>query len=630
MKNKFKVILCVSAAALLASCKSSLLNSLTQGDSSTSTSVTYDDGDNFDEDRIDTITEDSQEDTDTEMDEVSETEGEIETPSEYDSFTNDTLDKNGGKYYLKGTYSKINITAKKGSELYVFLDGATITSTEGIAFGSEKQVTLHLVILNDSVNTIKNDYVESESLTAQNAFHVKGDVYISGTGTLNVTSTVKSAIKVSKNLYFCGGFNVVAEAKSHAITAQSVSIIDTNLNLKSSEKDGINAECDGELSTYSTEQGFISIKDSTVVIDTYGDGIQAATFVNISGGSTNITTHGQFIAYSSSLITSGDYTSDDFKYQKSGNKYVRLASDEIHSLNSSYYALVNSVKGIKVAGVEYEDSNGNVKEVTTGDYIISIAHLAKVQINSTDDSIHTNYGDVILDSCNLKLDTYDDGVHADYDLTVNNTSIVIGSSYEGLEGGSVTINGEDTNIVTTSSDDGINAASDYVKTNNININAGYLRVFASGDGLDANTSLNINGGTVIVEGPGSNNGSLDADKVYINGGLVFACSTNGMRESTTVKQNTFVYQGSTMAANTLITVANSNNEALFSYTLKQSCTQLIFSSKDLTVGSSYKILSGSSVIATISQSSSLTQVGSSQGGGGPGGGGGAGGGPGGR
>lgn len=635
MKKSKLLLLTLSTVGLLAACNPSSNDNIpTDGGDP---SIHFEDGDNFDVDPIEEIKEDTSEEESesSPLDEIIEEEGKIEvpeTPEGYTSFKDGELKEDKGKYYLKGEYNKIWISAKKGCELFVYLDGVTIKSTEGIAFGSDKQITLHIIILNNSVNTISNDYTVSETLAEANAFHVKGNVYISGEGTLNVSSTVKSALKVSKDLYITSPVTINASGKSHAITAQSISVVDATLNVSSTEKDGLNAETDGEIAQYTTEQGFIRLENVDLTADTYGDGIQASTFIEIDGGKHKITTHGQWIAYQSSLISSGDYEKDDFKYVKSGSTYKRVASDEIRTLSSSYYAFVNSVKGIKIGGVEYEDTTtGTTKEVTSGDYKIDIKHLANIEINSSDDCIHCNYGSVNVNSSNFKLATFDDGMHADYNLAVDNCSITITSSYEGLEGSNVTIDGENTNIVSVSSDDGINAASDYGSSHNININNGYLRVYASGDGLDANTSLNINGGTVIVEGPGNNNGSLDAETVNINGGLIFACSTNGMQERTNAKQNTFIYQGSTMSSGATITVADSDNEALFSYTLKQSCNQLTFSSPLLKLGSKYTLLNGTSTFATVTLSSSLTKVGVNAGGGGSGGPGGGGpGGPGGR
>ena len=86
-------------------------------------------------------------------------------------------------------------------------------------------------------------------------------------------------------------------------------------------------------------------------------------------------------------------------------------------------------------------------------------------------------------------------------------------------------------------------------------------------------------------------------------------------------QYTFLWQGSTIASGTKVSIVNSDNEALFSYTLKQSCNQIVFSHPDMKQGATYTIMSGSTSLATITMSSTLVKSGTSQGGsgGGPGG-----------
>ena len=88
----------------------------------------------------------------------------------------------------------------------------------------------------------------------------------------------------------------------------------------------------------------------------------------------------------------------------------------------------------------------------------------------------------------------------------------------------------------------------------------------------------------------------------------------------TAKQNTFVWQGSSISSGKQVRIVNENGDQLFSYTLKQSCNQIIFSHKDLTLNNKYTIYSDSSSLTTITMTSSLTKVGNSQGGGGGGGG----------
>ena len=553
--------------------------------------------------------------TTNEYDETPFVEETITTPEEYKATNVETISE-AGNYSFSGEVNPINITAKKNSVIYLFFNGVTINNDAGIALASENKVVVYLVLQDGSTNTITNNYEDT------NAIHIKGDLHILGNGTLNIESKQKNGLKTSKDLYISGEqLTLNVTGANHAIAARSLIASDATINVVAKGKDGVQLEVDSDATEFTTEQGYAKLTNVKFTADTKGDGIQANTYVYISGGTYNITTHGEFVSYSTDNIKTYELEKDDFKYVKSGNTYKRVAKDEIRSLNSNYYALAQSVKGIKISEIEVTDDNDVTTSITEGDYDIFIAHGAKVTINSTDDCIHSNYGDVSVVESNLYLTTYDDGVHADYNLDVTNSHIEVTASYEGLEGAIVTVDGEDTNIVLYASDDGINAASDYSNTNNIYIKNGYTRVYASGDGLDANTGLYLQGGTVVVEGPGSGNGSLDAERVYFQGGTVFACSTNGMRESMTATQNAFVYQGSTLSAGSNISIVDSNGNELYTYSLKQLCTQIIFSHPSLALNGTYKIKNGSTTVATINQTSSLTTVGTSNGGqpGGPGG-----------
>lgn len=534
-------------------------------------------------------------------------EDDIATPTEYDG-TNVTEIVNPGKYYLSGTLGKINITVAKNKVVYLFLDGVSVSTQEGIALASENKITAYIVLLNGSENTFVNDYVDT------NAIHIKGDIHILGNGTLNVESKQKNGLKASKDLYVSGAnVTINATGANHAISARSITATDATINVIAKGKDGIQLEVDGGTSEFTLEEGFAKLKNIKFTADTYGDGIQANTYLYISGGTYNITTHGVFVPYTDGNKTTYELEDKDFKFVASDDSYKRVATDEIRTLTDKYYALTQSTKGLKVSEIEVDEGYAE------GDYKLYIAHGAKVTISSTDDCIYANYGNVVVEESNLFLYTFDDGVHADYNVDVKNSRVEISRSYEGLEGAVVTVDGDDTNIVIYAEDDGINAASDLSNTNNIYIKAGYLRVYASGDGLDANTALYLQGGKVIVEGPGRDNGSLDAEQIYFEGGIVFACSTNGMRERMTATQNAFVYQGqTTMYAGNEVSIVDSENNNIYSYELRQSCTQIIFSSSALTLHATYKIMYRGNALATFEMTSSVTNVGNS---GGPGGGG---------
>ncbi len=547
----------------------------------------------------------------------------IETPESYDTFSGGKITANGD-YYLQGEYSKIEIS--KNLNVNLFFDGASISSSESEGLVSGKGCVVNIILLNETSNYVVNDFADA------NALHIKGDAHILGSGSLTINSAQKNGLKVSQDLYLSGDVTLNVTGANHAISARSIRAKDVAINATAKAKDGMQLEVDSNVTAFTKEQGFAELVNVKYSANVKGDGIQADSFVYISGGTYDITSETEnvsdaFVQYSSSILSDENYdlVADDFKYVYQNGAYKRVAKDEIHSLSSKYYALVQSMKGIKAGAIKYTNESSEEVEVTTGDYAIYVAHTANITIDSYDDCIHTNYGDTTVDSSNLTLDTFDDGVHADYNLNVNNASIQINSSYEGLEGANITIDGEQTNIIANSDDDGINAANDSVNFCNIYIKNGYIRVYASGDGIDANAYLYLQGGKVIVEGPGNGNGSLDASRINFNGGIVFACSTNGMTETMSATQYTFIWQGSTISAGSLITIQDSSGNQLFQYTLKQSCNQIIFSHPDMVSGGTYKIINGSSQVASITMTSTLTKSGSSQGGG-PGGGGGHGGG----
>ena len=556
---------------------------------------------NTDDDPVNDVTDSG---TPNNYDDDSFAEEDVAVPNEYDG-TNLTDISNPGKYYLSGNLNPINITVAKNKVVYLFLDGVSVSNDEGIALASENKITLYIILLNGSQNTFVNNAED------KNAIHIKGDVHILGNGTLNIESKTNNGLKASKDLYVSGEeLTLNVTGVNHAITARSITASDAKINVVSKGKDGIQLEVDNDVTEFTTEQGFARLIDISFTADTYGDGIQANTFLYISGGTYNIVTHGEFVSYSQENIEKYKLEDDDFKFVISDNTYKRVAKDEIRSLSNKYYALSNSVKGLKVSEIETTNS------YLAGDYDIYIAHGANITINSFDDCIHSNYGDVNIEDSNLFLSSFDDGVHADYETNIKNAHIEISKSYEGLEGATVTVDGSNTNMVIYSDDDGINAASDLGSTNNIYIKDGYTRVYASGDGLDANTSLYLEGGEVIVEGPGRDNGSLDADNIYFKGSTVFACSTNGMKErGMSATQNTFVYQGNTtLNANSEISIVDSSSNVLYSYKLKQSCTQIFFSHASLKLNETYKIMNGSTSVASIKMTSSLTSSGGSSGG----------------
>lgn len=163
----------------------------------------------------------------------------------------------------------------------------------------------------------------------------------------------------------------------------------------------------------------------------------------------------------------------------------------------------------------------------------------------------------------------------------------------------------------------------------IKIAGGLVQVDAKGDGLDSNGELSITGGETYVSGPVSNgDGSLDFNGTgTISGGTFLGAGSSGMPQdfSDTSTQNSItVYAGSTVKADTKISVTDASGKEILSWTPGKDYSCIQVSSPDLKKGESYTVTAGTekqTVAVSAVNNSAGTRQGNGQGGmrGGPGG-----------
>ena len=516
----------------------------------------------------------------------------------------------GGEYILTGEFASINVKTTEAVHLY--LNNVTIIAT-GKAISSQGD--------NVTITLIGNNTIDATSSTKK-VIDLAGDTIINGEGTLVINANSeadKNALGVDGRLIIVDATITINNSSKNAIAVYSLIAKDCTITVNGSKKDGIKAEMDDSITEFTLEDGYVYLVNVNYTYTGEGDGIQADTYVTIYGGEYNITTSATFVSYSDyQAYLNGTYTgdldlsdveSDDFKYKLSGTTYYRVAKDSVTNNKSGTYAMLQSNKGIKVGEIDYEVNEDEVTSeytVTDGDYAIVI-NGGTFTINSDDDAIHANSGNVIINGGTFNISTLDDGLTADYLLQVTGGTINVTKSYEGLEGGQVEIEGGTINVI--SSDDGVNAASDYVNTSNnhIIVSGGTLSVNAGGDGIDSNGTILISGGTVTVAGATSGgNGILDSGDgnvggILVNGGTLVAYGGSDMLEtpSSNSTQAYLVYTGTNLANGSEITVKDSDGNTVMSFTLTKQASALILSSANLVNGQSYTIYSGSNSVGTV-------------------------------
>ena len=323
----------------------------------------------------------------------------------------------------------------------------------------------------------------------------------------------------------------------------------------------------------------------------------------------DIETSATFASYSEESMAAYDLSKDDFKYIKSGDTYKKVADDV--ATKGARYAMIQSAKGIKCGEIKYE-IDGTEYAVTKNSNYFIVIDGARVKIDSSDDAIHTNSGNVLIKGGALDLTTLDDGIHADELVKIDGGEITVNGAYEGIEGAYVEIGGG--TIYITASDDGINAASDDESVNeHIIISGGTITVDASGDGLDSNGTIYVTGGTLIVYGPttGADTG-LDADGgILIDDGNVFVATTKEMIEipASNSKSNVLVYGVNTVQAGSEIILTNADGGEMVRITLKKQAQAIILSTPELATNGTYSLYADENLLASFSVTETITAIG---------------------
>ena len=494
-----------------------------------------------------------------------------------------TVDENivtitqGGTYSLSDTLDDGQVIVNAGDldQVEILLNGVHLTSSTSapIYVMNADKTTLTLVEGTESVITDAESYVyEDATVDEPNAaIFSKDDLKINGTGSLIVNANYNNGIASKDDLDIKNG-DITINAVNNGLKGKDSIEIDNGTFVINSGGDAIKSD-----NTTDTTKGWITINNGTFNLTATGDGIQAETDLLINGGTFTIETGGGSENSSSKSSSWGVWGIP-------GHAQTSSSSSEE----------TTSAKALK-AGVNLTVEDGSFN------------------IDSSDDSIHTN-DSIVINGGSFTIASGDDGIHADTTLDINGGTIDITKSYEGLESTTITIN--DGTIHLIASDDGINAAggndgsamngrpgqNNFSSTSGmIYFNGGYVYVNASGDGLDANGSIEMSGGTVIVDGPtDGGNGALDYDATFnISGGLLIASGSNAMLQtpSSSSSQNTIVVSSNT-SSHTLVNIQDSTGTDLITYAPSKSSQVIMISSPEFKTGETYTISTGGTSTGT--------------------------------
>lgn len=601
-----------------------------------------------------------------------------------------TISKSGS-YTICGTGINTYISVDEGlTDVTLTLNGLTIDDS-GLSdvLGKDKPVlacgegsAVSLVLKNSSVFTASETEIEEAKPVIKMA---SAELTISGSGSLSLTNKLAEGIKGKKGtIRLTSGTVKIVESGNDGLNAKdgTVDISGGTLTIGECCGDGIQAE------NVNISGGTVDI--STVFEDAAGIYYSSSTFSELNY-LTETETAGGTTKTERINVDTGSH-----KGIKAGTKakteiYQSVAEEDAEDYTAGVSYSTASSGGLSITGGEIIiDTTGTglkANAVSTSGYNSCKVGTGAYIIGSPDDGIQSN-NTLEISGGVITVSSADDGVSSADSLYIGGNAVLdVETAYEGLEAGTIVIgeNGSTSGptITLNTKDDGINASSktvtytydsssdtdcNYTKTsvskgnNTCTIYSGAVTVkidsanaktvslrngsasslksityTASGDGIDCNGSLDIEGGTVYVFGQSSgDNSPLDHDNGFrlSKNATVLAAGASGMASESIPGYGDAVYvsygagnsgqpggnqpggsmpffgmQGgnggqssASISAGSVFTVKNGSS-AVYSETLPYAASFVLFSSPLLTSGTSYTLYSGSTTLGTVTAKS---------------------------
>ena len=508
--------------------------------------------------------------------------------------------KEEATYVISGSLNgTLVVDAPDTAKLQLVLNGVDIISETSAALYILEADKVFVTLAEGTTNTLANggSFIAMDDNNVDGTLFSKQDMTLNGSGSLTVTSPAAHGIVCKDDLVITGGSYVVNSASHGLDVNDSVRIANAALTIDAG-KDAIHCENSDDAA-----KGFIYISSGTIKAEAEGDGIAASAYMQIADGTIDLLVGG---GSENGSKAHSDNFGGFMGGGHGGGRPGQMGSNIIQSTGTEENS--TSMKGLKAA-------NG---------MLISGGNIA---INSADDSIHSDTS-IIINGGMFTIASGDDAIHAEDTLTITAGRIDIFESYEGLEALHIDVQGGDIKLV--ASDDGLNAAGGTDQSGieggrdgmfgggpggmgggrpggggfggmpgnsngSIKVSGGNLYINSSGDGMDANGTLEISGGYTIVVGPTQGDtATLDYDTSgIIIGGTFIGTGAAGMAQTfSDSRQGVVAVNVGNQPAGTKIVLMDAGGNILITHEPELNFAVVILSSPELIAGESYTITVG--------------------------------------
>lgn len=497
-----------------------------------------------------------------------------------------TINK-GGTYNVSGSISDGQIVVNSDKDVKLVLEGADITNeSEEAIFVKNGNVTIDVKDENSITNGDKDTYDKIISDSSKNnkdnkssdddkdsddekaahaAIYSKDKLKITGSGTLNVNGYINNGIQSKgKMTVDVGKLNV--NSSNHGLKSKKNVIVNSGNITITCAQDGIHSNDE------------ITINDGEIVINATDDGIHAGNTLVIEKGTIDIQKCNEGLEAVDITVNSGDINiiAEDDGINACGGKNAFGQGDKAGG---------NPGNNEKNAGGVMTPGNmpdGERPALPEGETMPELSEGETMPERPDGE----------------RPELPEDGNMPD------------GERPALPEGETMPDKSEDETIAEADKGNESDKSEDSDESPVFTMNGGKIYIQSGGDGIDSNGDIYINDGEVTIDAPvrGADSaidyGIENGGKAVVNAGTVIGLGTSAMAEEfegDSSKQCSFTYvMDSQISAGTEISISDSSGNVIATFTTKNGCDCIQYSSDKLKKGETYTIMAGDTT-GTIEQ-----------------------------
>ena len=535
-----------------------------------------------------------------------------------------------GSYIISGELSsgQIVVDASDDAKIQLVLAGATIHNENGPAIYAKNAGKCFVTLADGTQNSLSDgsDYVlEDDSDDPYATLFCRCDLTINGTGALNVAANYRHGIRSKDDLVVTGGTLNVTAVEDCLRGRDCVKIADGSFSLVAGG-DGIKSNKDTKAA-----QGFVSITGGTFAINAGDDAVQGKTYIGITGGTFGVTSADD--AFHSDLqmaIAGGGFTvsaGDDAFHAETelavddgtinvASCYEGLEAEKVY-VNGGDTSIVASDDAVNASAADLSDSSADYEEANDsgapGEDGIAVngktpGEGGPASGGSPADGANFPGGDQGGLSGQVPQGSAQGQGEGQAQNGTPQGEAAQGDALRGDQGGMQGEGGPSQGAGSqgdapqggqggSPQDAGNQVGAPGAGSSDclIQINGGTLVLDSAGDAIDSNGSVEITGGTVLVNGPSSDgDGAFDYDsEATVSGGTVLMIGSSRMAQSFSSGTQLFLYTANVSgSAGETVAIVDANGNVIASMTATKQFGMVLASSPKFTEGGEYSLVIG--------------------------------------